>query len=133
MKIMCSQCEKDFLVYYDKENKCINVYVIDQELEPNFTVLGELGNYIDSGTVLFKSKYYRFDGYYYDCGDYVMANYLGENEEGETEIEEVGRIKGDGVNDVVIKIYQINENDCKVAYATAEEQKKLEWVGDINE
>ena len=132
VKIMCSQCEKDFLVDYDKKKKCINVFEIDVELEPTFTVLAELGNYIDNGVILFNHKYYSFDGYYYDCGDYVMVNYLDKNEEGETRIEEVGRIEGDGVNDVVIKIYQNNENHCKVAYATKEEQKKLEWVKDID-
>ena len=130
VKVYCSKCEKDFRVYYDKKYNYFETIIVKEEIEPTFTVLSELGNYIDKGIIFFESIYYSFHGYYYDSGDFVMVNYFCENEFGETEIEEVGRIKGDGVNDIAIKIVQKDETFCIVAYASEEEQKKLNWIAE---
>lgn len=71
--------------------------------------MGELGNYIDEGTIIYNGITYNFDSYYYEGNDYVMINYGEEYEDGECDIEEVGRIDGIAVN-----FKKIGKNICEI-------------------
>lgn len=67
--------------------------------------IDELGNWIDEGTIIYNGITYNFDSYYYDGGEYVMINYGEEYEDGERDIEEVGRIDG-----IAVKLKEIGKN-----------------------
>lgn len=65
------------------------------------TMVDQLGNYIDSGTIIYKNNRYEFGSYYYNGSDYVMINYGEEYqlEDGTAQnvIIEIGRIDDDAV------------------------------------
>lgn len=65
----------------------------------------ELGNWIEQGTIIYNNVTYNFSSYYYEHGEYVMINYGKEHEDGECDIEEVGRISG-----IAVKCQQLDEN-----------------------
>lgn len=77
------------------------------------TIVDELGNYIDSGVIIYKNKRYEFENYYYDSASYVMINYREEYEledgAAQNEIIEVGRINDDAVRvrEIEKGIYEI--------------------------
>ena len=71
--------------------------------------IGELGNWIDEGTIIYNGITYKFDSYYYEGNDYVMINYGEEYEDGERDIEEVGRIDG-----IAVKLKEIGKNTYEI-------------------
>lgn len=71
--------------------------------------IDELGNWIDEGTIIYNGITYNFDSYYYDGAEYVMINYGEEYEDGERDIEEVGRIDG-----IAVKLKEIEKNTYEI-------------------
>lgn len=71
--------------------------------------IDELGNWIDEGTIIYNGITYVFDSYYYDGAEYVMINYGKEYENGERDIEEVGRIDG-----IAVKLKEIEKNTYEI-------------------